>query len=130
MPRVLDLMKNAFILLSQRCVGWDFRTRIITFCSRISFRPKHLFFLIIIIHFFSAQIYSDCRFNHASALTCSLAPLSVDARPVPVLLLEEAQGPQGGRLPRVGAPRRVGGHPGKRAQLRRGRWRGAGPGKR
>lgn len=62
-------------------------------------------------------------------LTCSLAPLSVDAGPVSLLLLEETQGPEGGRLPRVCAPRRVGGHPRECAQLRRGRRRGARPGK-
>lgn len=61
-------------------------------------------------------------------LTCSLAPLSVDAGPVSLLLLEETQRSEGGRVSRVGAPRRVGGHPGKRAQLRRGRRRRAGPG--
>ena len=55
-------------------------------------------------------------------------PLSVDAGPVSLLLLEKTQGAEGGRVPCVSAPRRVGGHPGECAQLRRGRRRGAGPG--
>lgn len=61
-------------------------------------------------------------------LTYSLAPLSVDAGLVSLLLLAETQGPEGGCVPCVCAPWRVGGHPGKCAQLRRGRWRGTGPG--
>lgn len=68
--------------------------------------------------------------HHPTTLFLSLcpAPLSADARPVSLLLLAEAQGPERGRVPRVGAPRRVGGHPGERAQLRRGRRRRTGPG--
>lgn len=68
-------------------------------------------------------------FNYTSVpLLCSCAPLSADAGPVSLLLLEEAQGPEGGCVPRVGAPRRVGGYPRECAQLWWGRWRRAGSG--
>lgn len=60
--------------------------------------------------------YCVCE-DAPTVLTCSVAPLSVDARPVSLLLLEETQGPERGGVPCVRAPRRVGGHPGKCPQL-------------
>ncbi|XP_055365580.1 neural-cadherin-like isoform X2 [Betta splendens] len=81
----------------------------------------------------SAGCSSDaCRKHHcAPPLVCvdlwRQHECSADAGPVPLLVLEEAQGAEGGRVPRVRAPRRVGGHPRERAQLRRGGRRRAGP---
>lgn len=80
--------------------------------------------------FFSSGVHANYVTVLPAALTCSLAPLSVDAGPVSLLLLEETQGPKGGCVPCVCASRRVGGHPRECAQLRRGRWRRARSGKR
>lgn len=98
-----------------------------TFCPCCQF---HICIKMCWVFFFSCW---ESHVNYVNVLpavlTCSLAPLSVDAGPVSLLLLEEAQGPKGGRVPRVRTSRRVGGHPRKCAQLRRGRWRRARSGK-
>lgn len=124
MPSVLvPLMKNGFIDIGIQ--EWVFINRVLKFVSQLCchsiYTQRSVFFC------------SDFHFNYArvlpAVLTRSLAPLSVDAGAVPLLLLEETQGPEGGGLPCVCTPRWVGGHPRKCAQLRRGRWRGTGPGK-
>lgn len=115
---ILQFMKITFI---QRCRKSLHRhLHHLPLMFYIPFTPQDVFFC-------PKSDLNGCEAAPA-VLTCSLAPLSVDAGPVSVLLLEETQGSQRGRLPRVRAPRRVGGHPGERAQLRRGRWRRAGPG--
>lgn len=96
------------------------------------FSPSNCFYLPLSTSLAPQDVFPSLLksfFNYISVpLLCSCAPLSADAGPVSLLLLEEAQGPEGGCVPCVGAPRRVGGYPGKCAQLWWGRWRRAGPG--
>lgn len=81
----------------------------------------------------SAEWMEEKSYSELSFLLSSVVPLpasspSAAVGHIPLDALEVLQGPEGGCVPRVGASRRLGGHPGKCAQLRRGRRRGGGPG--